>query len=198
MPSDAAADPTDGGRARRRLRYALLLGRSKGPLARRLLLGGGLLAGAGAAAAAGGGGAAHANGGGRVGEVQRSEEEWRAALSPEAYRVLRQAGTERRGSSALNGEKRRGTFVCAGCGAALFSSGAKFESGTGWPSFFEPLPGAVDEAADWSLPFMPRTEVRCARCKGHLGHSFDDGPPPTGLRYCMNGVAMAFAPSEGA
>ncbi len=126
--------------------------------------------------------------------VQKSEAEWRAALTPEEYRVLRQHGTERSGSSPLDREKRHGTFVCAGCGNALFDSAAKFNSGTGWPSFFQPLEGAVGTAADRSL-FMTRTEVHCARCGGHLGHVFPDGPPPTGQRFCMNGVAMRFEPA---
>ncbi len=117
-----------------------------------------------------------------------------AALTPEEYRVLRQHGTERSGSSPLDREKRHGTFVCAGCGNALFDSAAKFNSGTGWPSFFQPLEGAVGTAADRSL-FMTRTEVHCARCGGHLGHVFPDGPPPTGQRFCMNGVAMRFEPA---
>jgi peptide-methionine (R)-S-oxide reductase len=128
--------------------------------------------------------------------VTRSEEEWRAALSPEAFRVLRQHGTERPGTSPLNAEKRPGTFACAGCGEPLFDAGTKFESGTGWPSFFAPLAGAVGEKTDRSF-FMTRTEVHCANCGGHLGHVFPDGPAPTGLRYCMNGVSLAFRPAEG-
>jgi peptide-methionine (R)-S-oxide reductase len=128
--------------------------------------------------------------------VTRSEEEWRAALSPEAFRVLRQHGTERPGTSPLNAEKRPGTFACAGCGQPLFDAGTKFESGTGWPSFFAPLAGAVAEKTDRSF-FMTRTEVHCANCGGHLGHVFPDGPAPTGLRYCMNGVSLAFRPAEG-
>ncbi|MBW8268039.1 peptide-methionine (R)-S-oxide reductase MsrB [Caldovatus aquaticus] len=128
--------------------------------------------------------------------VRKSEAEWRAQLTPEQFRVLRQHGTERAGSSPLNAEKRRGTFVCAGCGNALFDSGAKFESGTGWPSFWQPLEGAVGTSVDRRL-LMTRTEVHCARCGGHLGHVFPDGPPPTGLRYCMNGVALRFEPADG-
>ncbi len=130
--------------------------------------------------------------------IQRSDDEWRASLSPEAYRVLREHGTERPGTSPLNAEKRPGTFVCAGCGTPLFESGTKFESGTGWPSFFAPIEGGVGTQTDRSF-FMTRTEVHCARCGGHLGHVFPDGPPPTGLRYCMNGVAMRFesAAKEG-
>jgi peptide-methionine (R)-S-oxide reductase len=128
--------------------------------------------------------------------VARSEAEWRAALSPEAFRVLRQHGTERPGTSPLNAEKRPGTFACAGCGEPLFDAATKYESGTGWPSFFAPLEGAVGERTDRSF-FMTRTEVHCARCGGHLGHVFPDGPAPTGLRYCMNGVSLAFRPREG-
>ncbi|GEO99079.1 peptide-methionine (R)-S-oxide reductase MsrB [Methylobacterium haplocladii] len=125
----------------------------------------------------------------------RSDAEWREALSPEQYRVLREHGTERAGTSCLNAEKRRGTFTCVGCGAPLFETGTKYESGSGWPSFFAPLEGAVDTTVDRSHG-MARTEVHCARCQGHLGHVFDDGPAPTGLRYCMNGVAMHFEPAD--
>ena len=117
--------------------------------------------------------------------------DWRQRLNPNQYVVLRQYGTERPGSSPLNKEKRKGTFACAGCDLPLFSSETKFESGTGWPSFYQPLPNAVETKTDRSL-FMTRTEVHCARCLGHLGHVFEDGPPPTGLRYCMNGVALKF------
>ncbi|QXM25969.1 peptide-methionine (R)-S-oxide reductase MsrB [Elioraea tepida] len=127
--------------------------------------------------------------------VQKSEAEWRAVLTPEQYRVLRGHGTERAGTSPLNHEKRDGIYVCAGCGAPLFSSEAKYESGTGWPSFFRALPGAVGTRIDRSF-FMVRTEVHCATCGGHLGHVFPDGPPPTGERYCMNGVALVFRPKE--
>lgn len=123
--------------------------------------------------------------------VTHSDEEWRRLLTPEQYAVLRQHGTERPRSSPLDKEYRAGQFVCAGCGQALFSSKAKFDSGTGWPSFFAPLEGAVETQTDRSF-FMTRTEVHCARCGGHLGHVFEDGPEPTGLRYCMNGVAMKF------
>jgi peptide-methionine (R)-S-oxide reductase len=123
--------------------------------------------------------------------LRLSELEWRRRLNPMQFAILRQAQTERAGSSPLDREHRRGTFVCAGCNNPLFSSAAKFESGTGWPSFFRPLPHGVVTRADHSL-FMARTEVQCARCGGHLGHLFDDGPRPTGLRYCMNGGAMLF------
>jgi peptide-methionine (R)-S-oxide reductase len=123
--------------------------------------------------------------------VTKSEEEWQRELSPEAYRVLRKHGTERAGTSSLNGEKRAGTFKCAGCGQPVFESQTKFESGTGWPSFWKPMDGAVGTKEDRSL-FMRRTEVHCARCGGHLGHVFPDGPEPTGQRYCMNGAALAF------
>jgi len=125
--------------------------------------------------------------------VQKSEAEWRAELSSEAFRVLRGHGTERPGTSPLNAEKRPGTFTCAGCGAPVFDAATKYESGTGWPSFYAPLEGAVATRSDRSF-FMTRTEVHCANCGGHLGHVFPDGPPPTGQRYCMNGVAMAFEP----
>ncbi|WP_137124094.1 peptide-methionine (R)-S-oxide reductase MsrB [Roseomonas sp. HF4] len=126
--------------------------------------------------------------------VAKTDAEWRAALSPEAFRVLRQHGTERPGTSPLNAEKRPGTFTCAGCGQPLFDAAAKFESGTGWPSFFAPVEGAVGTRSDRSF-FMTRTEVHCARCGGHLGHVFPDGPAPTGLRYCMNGVSLGFDPA---
>ena len=128
-------------------------------------------------------------------EVQKPDAEWRAELSPEQFRVLRGHGTERPGSSPLNAEKRDGTFLCAGCGEALFDAGTKFESGTGWPSFWAPIEGGVGTQTDRSL-FMTRTEVHCARCGGHLGHVFPDGPKPTGQRYCMNGLAMRFEPKE--
>jgi peptide-methionine (R)-S-oxide reductase len=119
--------------------------------------------------------------------------DWRKRLTPQAYDVLRKHGTERAGSSPLNHEKRKGTFACAGCDLPLFASDTKFESGTGWPSFYQPLPNAVGTTSDRSF-FMTRTEVHCSRCLGHLGHVFDDGPPPTGLRYCMNGLALKFEP----
>ncbi|MDI1346108.1 MAG: peptide-methionine (R)-S-oxide reductase MsrB [Pseudolabrys sp.] len=120
--------------------------------------------------------------------------EWQKRLTPEQFYVLRKHGTERAGTSPLNKEKRKGTFACAACDQALFSSDTKFESGTGWPSFWQPLPKAVGETSDRSF-FMTRTEVHCSRCDGHLGHVFNDGPKPTGLRYCMNGVAMKFEPA---
>ena len=123
----------------------------------------------------------------------KTDEQWKRELSPEQFRVLRKHGTERAGTSPLNGEKRDGKYVCAGCGQELFGSDAKFESGTGWPSFWEPLPGAIETSTDRSF-FSVRTEVHCGNCHGHLGHVFDDGPRPTGLRYCLNGVAMQFAP----
>jgi len=126
--------------------------------------------------------------------VSYSEAEWRTRLTPRQYAILRGHGTERPYSSPLNDEKRRGTFVCAGCEAALFSSSTKFESYTGWPSFWMPIAqDAVGESRDTSYG-MNRTEIHCARCGGHLGHVFRDGPPPTGLRYCMNGDAMVFKP----
>jgi peptide-methionine (R)-S-oxide reductase len=126
-------------------------------------------------------------------KIELSDDEWRQRLSPEQYRVLRGHGTERAGTSPLDREKRAGTFLCAGCEQELFDSAAKFDSGTGWPSFFQPRDGAVGTTTDRKF-FMTRTEVHCARCGGHLGHVFDDGPAPTGLRYCMNGVAMKFTP----
>ena len=123
--------------------------------------------------------------------VTLSDADWRARLTPAQYAVLREADTERAGSSPLDQENRAGTFACAGCDQPLFSSEHKFDSGTGWPSFWQPLPGAVGTRPDPGL-FGSRTEVHCSRCGGHLGHVFDDGPAPTGLRYCMNGAAMLF------
>lgn len=125
--------------------------------------------------------------------IQKTESEWRAALAPEAFRVLRQHGTERPGTSPLNAEKRPGRFLCGGCAVPLFDAATKYESGTGWPSFYAPLEGAIGTHIDRSL-FMVRTEVHCAQCGGHLGHVFPDGPPPTGQRYCMNGAALRFEP----
>ncbi len=126
--------------------------------------------------------------------VTRTAAEWRRLLGPKRYYILREAGTERPYSSPLDKEKRKGVFTCAGCDQRLFSSATKFESGTGWPSFWKPLPNAVVNKADRTMG-MVRTEVLCARCGGHLGHVFNDGPRPTGLRYCMNGLAMKFRPA---
>ena len=126
--------------------------------------------------------------------MEKPDEEWRRLLTPEQYRVLRKHATERPWSSPLNKEKRRGVYHCAGCGQPLFSSETKFESGTGWPSFWAPIEGAIGTSIVRSW-FMERTEVHCSRCGGHLGHVFPDGPPPTGLRYCINGVALAFVPA---
>ena len=127
--------------------------------------------------------------------LQKSDADWRRELTPESYQVLRQHGTEPAGTSPLDHEARAGTFRCAGCGQPLFASTTKFDSGTGWPSFFQPLPGAVGTREDRSL-FTRRTEVHCSRCGGHLGHVFPDGPEPTGERYCMNGVALRFEPGK--
>jgi peptide-methionine (R)-S-oxide reductase len=127
--------------------------------------------------------------------AQKTEEEWRKALTPEQFQVLRQHGTERAGTSPLNVEKRSGTFTCAGCGQPLFASDTKFESGTGWPSFFKPIEGGIATTTDRSYG-MTRVEVHCAQCGGHLGHVFPDGPRPTGDRYCMNGVALDFKPDD--
>ena len=124
-------------------------------------------------------------------EVTKSDAEWKAQLSPEAYKVLREHATERAGTSPLDKEHGKGTFLCAGCELALFSSDTKFDSRTGWPSFFQPLDNAIGTSTDRGF-FMVRTEVHCRRCGGHLGHVFDDGPAPTGLRYCMNGVSLKF------
>jgi peptide-methionine (R)-S-oxide reductase len=126
--------------------------------------------------------------------VTLSDAEWKRRLSPQAYAVLRKESTERAGSSPLDKEKRKGIYACAGCGHPLFSSAAKFESGTGWPSFFKPAANGVGTREDKSF-FMKRVEVHCRRCGGHLGHVFNDGPRPTGLRYCMNGAALAFRPA---
>lgn len=126
-------------------------------------------------------------------EITKSEQEWRESLTPEEFRVLRKHGTERAGTSPLDKQYAKGSFVCAGCGQPLFSSETKFNSGTGWPSFNDPIEGATETTVDRSL-FMTRTEVHCSRCGGHLGHVFDDGPAPTGKRYCMNGVSLKFNP----
>jgi peptide-methionine (R)-S-oxide reductase len=133
----------------------------------------------------------------RVREVSKTDEEWRRELTPEQYRVLREKGTERPWSGAYNTVKDRGVFRCAGCGAELFRSDAKFESGTGWPSFYEPASLDAVETEDDTSFFMRRTEVLCATCGGHLGHVFEDGPAPTGLRYCINSVALDLEPERG-
>src|SRR5262249_45531153 len=156
----------------------------------------GLLAGAGAIALIAGwrwmqGGEVAAAG---AFEIEKPDDEWRRLLSPAQYDVLRRHGTERAGSSPLDHEKRKGMFACAGCDLPLYSSDAKFDSGTGWPSFYQPLPDGVGTSEARSF-LMKRTEVHCRRCGGHLGHVFNDGPPPTGLRYCMNGVALKFTPA---
>ena len=127
-------------------------------------------------------------------EIVRSEEEWRRILTPAQFHVLRQHGTEPAGSSPLDHEHRPGTYLCAGCDLLVYSSDTKFDSGTGWPSFYAPIEGAVGTSEDRSW-FTTRTEVHCRRCGGHLGHVFDDGPAPTGLRYCMNGIALKFVPA---
>ena len=123
----------------------------------------------------------------------KTDEEWRTTLTPDQFHVLREHGTERAGTSPLNREKREGTFTCGGCGQALFTSDTKFESGTGWPSFYRPIDGAIATTTDRSYG-MTRVEAHCAQCGGHLGHVFPDGPKPTGERYCMNGVALEFKP----
>ena len=125
--------------------------------------------------------------------AEKTDEGWRKTLTPEQFHVLREHGTERAGTSPLNREKREGTFVCGACGQALFTSDTKFESGTGWPSFYRPIDGAIATTTDRSYG-MTRVEVHCSRCGGHLGHLFPDGPKPTGERYCMNGVALEFRP----
>jgi peptide-methionine (R)-S-oxide reductase len=127
--------------------------------------------------------------------VVKTPEEWRKTLTPEQFYILREEGTERPGSSPLNNEKRKGTFVCAGCALPLFTSDTKFESGTGWPSFYAAIPGAVATKVDYKL-IAPRTEYHCRRCDGHQGHVFDDGPKPTGLRYCMNSASLTLEPDD--
>ncbi len=129
----------------------------------------------------------------RIEPLLLSDAQWRQRLTPAQYNVLREEGTERAGTSPLNGEKRKGSFQCVGCDLPLFASSMKYESGTGWPSFFTSLPGAVQTKRDFHL-VLPRTEYHCARCGGHHGHVFEDGPKPTGLRYCNNGVALKFVP----
>jgi len=160
-------------------------------ISRRGLIAGGAATLALAAATGGRGSAPRAA---TVFEITRTDAEWKAMLSPEAYAVLREAATERPFTSPLLDEHRQGTFTCAGCALPLFASDTKFESGTGWPSFWRPLDNAVATEADRSFG-MVRTEVLCRRCGGHLGHVFEDGPPPTGLRYCMNGLALGFVPA---
>jgi peptide-methionine (R)-S-oxide reductase len=128
--------------------------------------------------------------------LELSEQEWRSRLDEQAFRVLRKEATERAGTSPLNGEKRPGVFVCAGCDLPVFTSEMKYDSGTGWPSFFTTIPGAFETKRDWVL-LIPRTEYHCARCGGHHGHVFDDGPPPTGERWCNNGAALRFVPRTG-
>ena len=140
------------------------------------------------------GGADAATDGKKTFEIEKTADEWRAMLTPAQFYVLRQHGTERAGTSALNAEKRKGIYACVGCALPLFSSDTKYESGTGWPSFYAPLDNAIGTSVDRSL-LMTRTEVHCRRCGGHLGHVFEDGPKPTGLRYCMNGVALSFVPA---
>ena len=130
-------------------------------------------------------------------EVELDEAEWRRRLAPDRFEVLRKHATERAGSSPLDREGRAGLYHCAGCDRALFDSRAKYDSGTGWPSFWAPIEGAVGTSTDRTIFWQTRTEVHCSRCGGHLGHVFDDGPPPAGKRYCMNGLALTFRPADG-
>jgi len=159
---------------------------------RFFLLGGGVVLGAVAMRGVAGDGLAKENF-----EVTKTDAEWKAILTDEQYRILRHEDTERPFTSALNTEKRKGIFHCAGCDLPVYSSEAKYDSGTGWPSFWEALPNAIGTREDTSL-FMTRTECHCRRCGGHLGHIFNDGPPPTGMRHCINGMAMTFAPATAA
>lgn len=128
-------------------------------------------------------------------KIEKTEAEWQEILSPEAFHVLRKHGTERAGTSPFNANHATGTYICVGCHQALFSSETKFDSGTGWPSFYEPLPDAIETTTDFKLVY-PRTEVHCNRCGGHLGHVFPDGPKPTGQRFCLNGVSLEFVPDK--
>jgi peptide-methionine (R)-S-oxide reductase len=168
---------------------------------REILLGGAALVGGVALAALGVAGVGalrwrggNANAAAENFEVTKTPEEWRKLLTPEQYAILREADTERAFTSPLNKEKRKGVFVCAGCDLPLFSSETKFDSGTGWPSFYAPIENAVKQDTDYTFG-MVRDEVHCRRCGGHLGHVFDDGPKPTGLRYCINGLALKFVPA---
>jgi peptide-methionine (R)-S-oxide reductase len=132
----------------------------------------------------------------KIEKIRRTEAEWRKLLTPAQFEVLRDDGTERAGSSPLNDEKRKGEYRCAGCDLALFTSEMKYDSGTGWPSFYTTIPGRLETKRDFKL-ILPRTEYHCVRCGGHQGHVFNDGPPPTGQRWCNNGVALKFVPAEG-